>query len=73
MERGVVKWYSEEKGYGFIKSNIGDKDYFVHNSEIKDLERSLEPGEFVEFEVSQGKKGLEARNVRLIIDPDTVT
>lgn len=63
MERGIVKWYSEEKGFGFITSDVGGKDLFVHHSSIETLEGTLEKGDRVEFEVSEGPKGLEAKKV----------
>lgn len=61
--RGEVKWFSAEKGYGFIKHNNG-KDVFVHFSAINgNGYRSLEEGEAVEFEITQGAKGEQAANV----------
>jgi cold shock protein len=60
---GVVKWFSAEKGYGFI-SRDGADDVFVHYSAIQGSGyRSLEEGQRVEFELTQGKKGLQASNV----------
>jgi cold shock protein len=62
---GVVKWFSNDKGYGFIARPDGD-DVFVHYSAIDSGGfRSLEEGQVVEFEVTQGPKGLQATNVRL--------
>ena len=66
MERGVVKWYDEVKGYGFFQPDVGDKDLFVHQSNIDTLEKTLEKGERVEFEKANGKKGPEAHKVRPI-------
>ena len=62
--QGKVKWFSDEKGYGFITPDDGGKDLFVHHSEIK-MEgfRKLEEGQSVTFEVGQGKKGPCATNV----------
>jgi len=61
---GVVKWFNSEKGYGFI-SQDGGPDVFVHFSAIQEAGyRNLEENEKVEFDVSQGPKGLQAANVR---------
>ena len=61
---GVVKWFNSEKGYGFI-SQDGGPDVFVHFSAIQETGfRNLEENEKVEFDVSQGPKGLQAANVR---------
>jgi len=63
MSNGVVKWFSPKKGYGFITMQDG-KEVFVHYSAIGgDGFRSLEQGENVEFEVTEGPKGLQAANV----------
>lgn len=61
MEHGTVKWFSEEKGYGFIQADNGN-EYFVHRSEIQEG-NLLEKAQRVEFEIAQGKKGPEARKV----------
>lgn len=65
--RGAVRWFSNSKGYGFIGRN-GGADVFVHFSSI-DAEgyKSLNEGDEVEFEVVQGKKGLQAANVRKLV------
>ena len=64
MPRGTVKWFSDQKGYGFITPEDGSKDVFVHHSAIKaDGFRSLREGQQVEFEVVQGPKGPQASNV----------
>ena len=62
-EQGTVKWFSNEKGYGFISQSDGE-DVFVHFSAIK-MEgfRTLAEGQTVEFEVQRGDKGLHAANV----------
>jgi len=61
---GTVKWFNSEKGYGFI-SQDGGPDVFVHYSAIQESGyRNLEENEKVEFDVSQGPKGLQAANVR---------
>jgi CspA family cold shock protein len=63
MERGTVKWFNGEKGYGFIQRSSGE-DVFVHYSAINSAGyRSLDQGDTVEFEVQQGPKGLQAVNV----------
>jgi CspA family cold shock protein len=62
-EQGTVKWFNNEKGYGFISRNSGD-DVFVHHSAIQGAGfKSLSEGDNVEFEVAKGPKGLQAQNV----------
>ena len=64
MATGKVKWFSAEKGYGFIAPDDGGEDLFVHFSAIQaDGFRSLNEGDEVEFEVGQGNKGPQARDV----------
>jgi CspA family cold shock protein len=61
---GKVKWFNSKKGYGFIRLNDGDKDIFVHYTSIKgDGFKSLAEGEEVQFEMTEGPKGLQAQNV----------
>ena len=65
-ERGVVKWFNDKKGYGFISRESG-KDIFVHHSSIvSDGFRSLKDGDPVEFSVKQDDKGLAAVDVRKV-------
>ncbi|MBA2359952.1 MAG: cold shock domain-containing protein [Actinobacteria bacterium] len=64
MESGTVKWFNDAKGYGFITPSAGDKDVFVHHSNIAGSGfKSLAEGAKVEFEVREGAKGPEAVNV----------
>jgi cold shock protein len=64
--RGTVKWFSDEKGFGFITPEEG-ADVFVHHSGIQaDGFRTLAEGQAVEFDVTQGPKGQQASNVRAI-------
>ena len=67
MEKGVVKWFNGSKGFGFISREEGD-DVFVHYTAIEDSGgyRTLEEGDNVEFEVTEGPKGLQAASVRKI-------
>ncbi|MGB1286888.1 MAG: cold-shock protein [Aggregatilineales bacterium] len=64
--RGTVKWFNSEKGYGFIEQSEGD-DLFVHYSAIQgDGYRSLNEGDTVEFEITEGQKGKQASAVTVI-------
>ncbi|MBP1751359.1 MAG: cold-shock protein [Geobacteraceae bacterium] len=66
MAKGVVKWFNDSKGFGFIEQENGD-DVFVHFSAIQgDGFRSLQEGQEVSFDVVQGAKGLQAANVNKI-------
>jgi CspA family cold shock protein len=63
---GTVKWFSSEKGFGFISQESGE-DVFVHFSGIEGSGyKNLEENQQVEFEVTQGPKGLQATNVRIV-------
>jgi len=66
VQKGSVKWFNDSKGFGFIAQENGE-DVFVHHTAIQ-MEgfKSLSEGDRVEFEVTQGPKGLQAQNVRRI-------
>ena len=67
MTKGTVKWFSDQKGYGFITPEGGKKDVFVHFSALQgEGFKSLAEGDNVEFEVTQGPKGDQAANVRKV-------
>ena len=66
MAQGTVKWFNGDKGYGFIAVD-GGQDVFVHFSAIAgDGYRNLEEGQKVEFDITQGQKGPQAENVKVI-------
>ena len=68
-QTGTVKWFSDQKGYGFIARENGE-DVFVHHSAIQEPGfRTLREGESVEFSIEQGQKGPAAANVRKISAP----
>ncbi|MFE5307769.1 cold-shock protein [Isoptericola sp. NPDC056573] len=65
MTTGTVKWFNEEKGFGFIAPSDGTADVFAHYSAISASGfRTLAEGQQVEFEVTQGPKGLQASDIR---------
>ena len=67
MANGIVKWFNDDKGYGFITPDEGSKDLFVHHSNIAgDGFKSLPEGARVQFEQREGEKGPEATNVALV-------
>jgi CspA family cold shock protein len=67
MATGIVKWFNDAKGFGFITPDGGGKDVFCHQTVIQSTGfRSLTEGQKVEFDVKQGPKGLQAENVRVI-------
>jgi cold shock protein len=64
MPQGTVKWFNQEKGYGFIQPDDGGEDLFVHYSGIAGGGfKSLDEGAKVSYEATQGKKGMQAENV----------
>ena len=63
MEKGTVKFFNGSKGFGFIIDDESKKEYFVHISGIID---EIQEGDSVEFELQEGKKGLNAVNVKLL-------
>jgi CspA family cold shock protein len=66
VPEGTVKWFSNEKGFGFIEREEGD-DVFVHFSQISaDGYKSLEQGQRVAFEITEGPKGLQASEVQIL-------
>jgi CspA family cold shock protein len=65
MATGTVKWFNSDKGFGFITQDDGGADVFVHHSGIDGTGfKSLEEGQRVQYEVTQGQKGLQASGVR---------
>ena len=65
MAKGTVKWFNDQKGFGFITPDDGGKDLFVHQSAIQSSGfRSLKEGDKVEYESQQGQKGPQAVSVR---------
>jgi CspA family cold shock protein len=66
LAQGTVKWFSDQKGYGFIEQDNGE-DIFVHHSEIQGTGfKSLSEGDRVTFEIGAGKKGPAAQNVKVV-------
>jgi CspA family cold shock protein len=69
MATGVVKWFNNAKGYGFVTPDQGEQDVFVHFSAISmDGYKTLKEGQKVEFEINEGPKGLHASNLYAVVD-----
>ncbi len=68
IQTGIVKWFNDGKGFGFIAPSDGGKDLFAHHSEIRNGGgfRTLAEGAQVEFEVKDGPKGPQATNIRAL-------
>jgi cold shock protein len=67
MAQGTVKWFSDEKGYGFISPDDGGEDLFVHHTGITGGGfKTLDEGAKVTYEATQGRKGMQADNVSLV-------
>ena len=67
MATGTVKWFNDAKGFGFIAPADGGDDLFVHFSEVQaDGFKTLQDGQQVSFDVTQGQKGLQAANVKAL-------
>ena len=67
MVKGTVKWFSDQKGYGFITPDGEGKDVFVHHTGIEgEGFKTLKEGDKVEFEITKGNKGSQAERVRII-------
>ena len=67
MATGTVKFFNNDRGFGFITPTSGEKDVFVHASNLAgDGHKSLEEGQQVEFDLAEGRKGPEAQNVRAL-------
>lgn len=65
MPSGIVKWFNNAKGYGFVTQDNSEEDVFVHFSAIEmDGYKTLKEGQAVEFDIEQGPKGLHAQNLR---------
>ena len=63
MNKGTVKFFNESKGFGFIKEDETEKEYFVHVSGLVD---EIREGDSVEYELTEGRKGLNAVNVKVV-------
>ncbi|AIA74101.1 MAG: cold-shock protein [Vreelandella alkaliphila] len=67
MATGTVKWFNDTKGFGFISPEVSGDDLFAHFSEIQaEGFKSLQDGQKVSFDVTQGQKGLQASNIKVV-------
>ena len=64
MTKGIVKWFNQKKGFGFIERDDSGADVFVHFSQIAEDAQKLAEGDRVEFDIEEMPRGLRARNVR---------
>ena len=72
MSRGIIKWFNNEKGYGFINGSV-DEDIFVHYTAIKqEGYKTLSEGQTVDFDLVRTEKGLQATNVKTV-NEDSLT
>ena len=73
MSKGIIKWFNNEKGYGFITGSVDD-DIFVHYTAIKqDGYKTLSEGQIVEFNLIKTDKGLQATNVKTVNEKELTT
>mgnify|MGYP000044608269 FL=1 len=73
MSKGIIKWFNNEKGYGFITGSV-DEDIFVHYTAIKqDGYKTLSEGQIVEFNLIKTDKGLQATNVKTVNEKELTT
>ena len=73
MSNGIIKWFNNEKGYGFITGSV-DEDIFVHYTAIKqDGYKTLSEGQIVEFNLIKTDKGLQATNVKTVNEKELTT
>jgi cold shock protein len=63
---GTVRWFSHDRGYGFIAPDAGGDDVFVHFSKVSGSYKDLDAGRRVEFDTREGSKGIEATNVSVV-------
>lgn len=73
MSKGIIKWFNNEKGYGFINGSV-DEDIFVHYTAIKqDGYKTLSEGQVVEFNLIKTDKGLQATDVKIVNEKELTT